>query len=74
MIIFRPGNLSDATQGALKSKDAWEDERKEGVRFDYSNPKCVVKLIHQHIIHKIAELGEDHLDGIRGAGFQTTSG
>src|ERR1700733_2263392 len=39
-----------------------------------STPKLIVKLIHQRIIHKLAELDKDILDGIRKTGFQTTSG
>jgi hypothetical protein len=39
-----------------------------------STPKFVVKLMHQRIIPKLAELDKDILEGIRKAGFQTTSG
>jgi len=39
-----------------------------------STPKFVVKLMHQRIIPKLAELDKDTLDGVHKAGFQTTSG
>jgi len=38
-----------------------------------STPKFVVKLIHQRIIPKLAELDKDILEGICKAGFQATS-
>jgi hypothetical protein len=39
-----------------------------------ATPKFVVKLMHQRIMPKLAELDKDILDGVRKAGFQTTSG
>lgn len=43
-------------------------------RIAESNPKHVVKLMHQRIIPKLAEADKDLLDGLAKAGFKTTQG
>lgn len=43
-------------------------------RIAESNPKHVVKLLHQRIIPKLADADKDMLSGLSKAGFQTTAG